>query len=125
MATMAVPEAPVQPTPVAGAKSCPTRFRIEHSAFEKKSSPQLLGIDAEFYKYTSSMTSSDTDILLFWEVRLILLNGTITHLLNRLIRKSFPLYLRLPWTTSLSRQHLCLANVCSHQRRRLTLPNKT
>src|SRR6266581_8069099 len=99
MATTAVPEAPVQPALVARAKSHPTWFRIEHSTFEKKSLPRSLGIDAEFCKYTSSITSSDTDILLFWEVRLILSNGTMTHLLNRLIRKSFPLYLRLPWTT--------------------------
>ena len=122
-----VPEAPVRPSPVARGKTCPTRFRVEDSAFEKKkSSSQVLGVDAEFRKYTlSDVSSDDTDILWFWEVRCFSSNGTMTHLLNRPIRKSFPLCSPLLWTTSQSRQHPCLANAYFRQRRRPTLPNET
>ena len=72
-AARAPSKAPVRPAPVAQDKVCPTWFRVEHSAFEKKSLSRVLGIDAEFRKYTLSEVSSsdsDTDILWFWEVRL-------------------------------------------------------
>lgn len=71
---------PVQPAPVAQDKVRPTRFRVEHSAFEKKSSSRVLGVDAEFRKYTlSEVSSSGTDILWFWEVRLFRVFSVIHH----------------------------------------------
>ena len=72
-AARAPSKAPVQPAPVAQDKVCPMRFRVEHSAFKKKSLLRVLGVDAEFRKYTLSEVSFsdlDTDILWFWEVRL-------------------------------------------------------
>ena len=125
-AATAPSKAPVRHAPVAGDKVRPTRFRVEHSVFEKKSSSRVLGVDTEFRKYTlSEVSRDDTDILWFWEVRLFPSNDTMTQLLNRPIRKSSPLCSRLLWTSCQSRQHLCLANACSPQRRRLTLPNET
>jgi len=129
MAAMAPSKAPVQPHPVAQDNVRPTRFRVEHAAFKKKSMLRVLGVDAEFHKYTlSEVSSDDTNILWFWEVRpfwVLSIKYTMTQLLNRPIRKSSPLYSRWLWTTFQSRQHLCLANVCSCQRKRLTLTNET
>jgi hypothetical protein len=126
--TMAPSNAPVQPAPVAQDKVRPTRFRVEHPTFEKKSLSRALGVDAEFRKYAlSEVSSSDTDILWFWEVRLfrvLSVKHTMTQLLNRPIRKSSPLCSRWLWTTSQSRQHLCLVNAYFRQRRRLTPPNE-
>ena len=128
-AATAPSKAPVQPRPVAQDNVCPTRFRVEHAAFKKKSVSRVLGVDAEFRKYTlSEVSSDDTDILWFWEVRLfwvLSVKYTMTQLLNRPIRKSSPLYSRWLWTTFQSRQHLCLANACSRQRKRLTPTNET
>ena len=125
---MAPSKAPVQPTPVAQDKVRPTRYGVQHSALKKESMSRVLGVDAEYRKYTLSEVSSDTDILWFWEVRLFLVlsvEHTMTPSLNRPIRKSSPLCSRWLWTTSQSRQHPCLANACSRQRRRLTPPNET
>jgi len=60
-------DAPVQPPPIAGGKSHPTQFRMEY-----KTSPlsQESSVETEFQKYTSGEVSSEeTDILWFWEVR--------------------------------------------------------
>jgi hypothetical protein len=113
--TTTVSEAPTQPAIVIEGKSCPTWFRVEHSVIKKKLSPQLLSVEVEYHKYTLSESSSDTDILWFWEVRIFyfLSNGVMTHVLNRPTRKSSQLCLQLLWTTSQSRQHLCLANASS------------
>jgi len=126
---MAPSMAPVQPAPVTRDKARPTRYEIKPSALKKKSVSRVLGIDAEYCKYTLSDVSVEgTDILSFWEVRLLWVLSvkyTMTPSLNRPIRKSSPLCSRWLWTTSQSRQHPCLPNASSRQRRRLTPPNET
>ena len=124
--------APGQRAPVAGGKPSqaeprPTWFRVNDSAFKTKPSPQSLGIEVEYRKYTSSEVCSeeDLDILWFWEVRSLLLNGALTHLQNRPIKRCSRLYSRLLWTSSQFRQRLCFANVCFPQQRRRTLLNET
>jgi hypothetical protein len=63
---------PVQPTPVAGGRPPPTRFKVEHSVYEKKATPQAYTVEAEFRKYVSgAISSEETDILQFWEVGLL------------------------------------------------------
>jgi len=60
-------DAPVQPPPIAGGKSCPTQFRMEYKTLP---SSQESSVKTEFRKYTSGEVSSEeTDILWFWEVR--------------------------------------------------------
>ena len=67
-----VPEAPAQRAPVTGRSECPTQFRIEHSTFTKLL-PQSSDVDAEFRRYTSSISDAETDTLCFWEVSELLL----------------------------------------------------
>ena len=60
-------DAPVQPPPIAGGKLRPTRFRMEYKTLP---SSQESSVETEFQKYTSGEVSSEeTDILWFWEVR--------------------------------------------------------
>jgi hypothetical protein len=59
---------PVQPAPVS-AQVAPTRFSIK-SDYRNKHILKSSTVDAEFNKYISDSTSStETDILRFWEVR--------------------------------------------------------
>ena len=95
MAAMSPTMAAVQPAPAAQDEACPMQFKIQCPAFEEKSSQQVLGVEAKFQKYTlSDVSSKDTDILWFWEVRLFPLNDAMTQLLNRQIKKSTPLFSR-------------------------------
>jgi hypothetical protein len=63
--------APAQPTwlaPVTGGLP-PTWFKVERSIYDKRSTPQVSTVKAEFQKYISSdISSKETDILQFWEV---------------------------------------------------------
>ena len=69
---MALPNSPVKPTPVATSKLLPTRFRVEHSVYEKKSSCWVT-VEAEYQKYVAGYISSeDTNIVQFWEVRFLI-----------------------------------------------------
>ena len=68
----AVPGAPAQRAPVAGRSERPTWFRIEHSTFTKLP-PRPSDVDAEFCRYTSSISDTETDTLWFWEVSELLL----------------------------------------------------
>ena len=71
-APTATPNSSDEPAPAPGArvKLLPTRFKVEHSVYEKRT-PDSFTIDAEYQKYTSGENSSEgTDILWFWEVRL-------------------------------------------------------
>ena len=121
----AVPEAPGQPASDARGKICPTRFRVECSTLPKNLPSELLSVDSEYRKYTSYEINPKTEILSFWEVRFLSLKGTLTHLLNRSIRMYSQLCLQWLWTSFLSRQHLCHANMSFLQRRTQTPPNET
>ena len=68
----AVPGAPAQCAPVTGRSERLTRFRIKHSTFMKLPL-QPSGVDAEFHRYTSSISDAETDTLWFWEVSELLL----------------------------------------------------
>jgi len=68
----AVPGAPAQHAPVAGRSECLMQFRIKHSTFTKPP-PQSSGVDAEFRRYTLSISNAETDTLWFWEVSELLL----------------------------------------------------
>jgi len=60
-------DAPVQPPPITGGKLRPTWFRMEYKTLP---SSQESSVETEFQKYTSGEVSSEeTDILWFWEVR--------------------------------------------------------
>jgi hypothetical protein len=73
---------PVQPVPHPGGRAPPTRFKVERSAYESKSSLQEFTVEAEYRKYASGdLSSNKTDILKFWEVRPMLLDGSTTHTL--------------------------------------------
>jgi hypothetical protein len=117
---------PVQPPPTKSYNPRPTRFNVELPASPP---PQASSIEAEFRRYTSGEVSSkETDMLGFWEVRVretFQLNGVITQSLHRLIRMSFRRCLRSPWTISQSRRRLYLASACFRQRRRRTPTNET
>ena len=116
----------VQPAPAAEENSCPTQFKCGTSVHTNNPSPEEFSVEAEYRKYASGEVSSAvTDILWFWEVRSFQLNDAMAHSLNRRIRMSFRPCSRLPWTISLSRQHLYLVSVCSPQRRRQTQINET
>ena len=54
---------------VSEAKPAPMRFKISDSIYNKKSTHNKLTVEAKFQRYTSGSTSSETDILQFWEVR--------------------------------------------------------
>jgi len=68
----AVPGAPAQRALVAGRSECLMQFRIKHSTFMKLPL-QLSGVDAEFHRYTLSISDAETDTLWFWEVSELLL----------------------------------------------------
>jgi hypothetical protein len=58
----------------------PTRFQLKGSVYERDSPPQVFTVDVEYRKYAlGELSSSKMDILRFWEVRCMLLDGTMTH----------------------------------------------
>ena len=68
---------PAQPPPIAKVKLRPTRFKAKLDG----TSPSLKApdVETEFQRYASDgVSSSDTDILRFWEVRSFQLNGAMT-----------------------------------------------
>src|SRR5216683_5855434 len=67
------------------------QFKVKNSIYKKKVSPQVSTIETEFRKYVLSLLSSEeTSILQFWEVRFLCLNSTmVTHSWNRLIGLNF------------------------------------
>src|SRR6266850_4754555 len=116
----------VQPAPAAEENSHPTRFKRGNSVHTNNPLPQEFSVKAEYRKYASGeVSSAATNILWFWEVRSFQLNDAMAHLLNRRIRMSFRPCSQLPWTISLSRQHLYLVSMCSSQQRRQTQINET
>jgi hypothetical protein len=61
---------PARPAPVSGVKPAPTRFKVQDSVYNKKSTHNEFSVEVEFQKYISgSMSSEETSILRFWEVR--------------------------------------------------------
>jgi hypothetical protein len=67
----AIPNPPDEPAPSTRVKSCPTRFKVECSVYKKRPS-HLFTVEAKYRKYVSAdISSEETDILWFWEVRLI------------------------------------------------------
>lgn len=60
---------PALPAPVSGVRPAPTRFKVQDSVFDKKSTHSEFSVEAEFQKYTSGSSLPKTDILQFWEVR--------------------------------------------------------
>ena len=66
----AMANTPAQPAPVSWAKPAPTRFKVQDSVYNKKSTPGEFSVEAEFQKYIAgSISSEETSILQFWEVR--------------------------------------------------------
>jgi hypothetical protein len=62
-------DSPVAHAPVTRSNRLPTRFKVQSSVYEKKSS-NVFTVEAEYWKYVSGQnTSEGTDILWFWEVR--------------------------------------------------------
>ena len=74
-----VPQA-IQPTPTTKGKSCQTRFKVKQpTLYETRPSLQESSVETEFMKCTVGGVSSwETDILWFWEVRFFMLSGTTT-----------------------------------------------
>lgn len=70
---------PVQPAPIAIVRPASTRFKVQDSVYKKKLTHNPCSVEAEFRMYVSSSISSvQTDILRFWEVRWPLcLNGAL------------------------------------------------
>src|SRR5258707_11462710 len=68
--SMTDPLPSAQPAPVSGIKPAPTRFKVQDSIYNKKSTHCEFSVEYEFQKYTSgSISSEETSILRFWEVR--------------------------------------------------------
>ena len=65
---------PVKPSPAIRSSRVPTRFKVRSSVYEKPS--QVFTVEAEYRKYVSGILCSDgTDILWFWEVRILYFEG--------------------------------------------------
>ena len=63
-------DSPVRPAPGSVGEPAPTRFKIQDSVSNKKSTRNALTTEAEFQKYVSGpISSEETDILWFWEVK--------------------------------------------------------
>jgi len=61
-----------QPVPVASGQPSSMRFKVQNSIYEKKASPQVSTVESEFRKYVLGLLSSEeTNILQFWEVRIL------------------------------------------------------
>ena len=115
-----------QPVPVASGQPSSTQFKVQNSIYKKKASPQVSTVESEFRKYVSGpLSSEETNILQFWEVRILWLTSIMTHSQNRPIGPNFWHCLWSQWTISQSRQHPYLMSECSHQWRRQTPQNKT
>jgi hypothetical protein len=70
-APTAIPNPSDELAPGARVKPCPMRFKVKCSVYEKEPS-QSFTVEAEYWKYVSGDNSSkETDILRFWEVRLL------------------------------------------------------
>jgi hypothetical protein len=67
----AFPNPPVKPASVTRSEAPPTRFKVERSVYEKRPS-QTFTVEAEYRKYVAGESSSETNILQFWEVRLVI-----------------------------------------------------
>jgi len=112
---------PVYPVPHPGGQASPTQFKVKHPTYEYNSSVQEVTVKAEYQKYVSGgLSSSKTDILKFWKVRLMLLelgwhNNSQP---NRPIRPSSLHCFQLQWTISQYKPCMFLANRFSYQQRR-------
>jgi len=128
MPVIEVPNSPVRPVPHPGGRAPPMRFKVKRPAYKCNSSVQEVTVEAEYQKYVSGgLSLSKTNILKFWEVRLMLLElgwRNDSHP-NRPIRLSSLHYFQLQWTISRYKPHPFLANRFSHQQRRQTLQNET
>ena len=69
-----------QPPPIATVKSHSMWFRTRHSELDETLPlPQAPDVETEFQKYAmGEVSSKDTDILWFWEVRSFQLDGAMT-----------------------------------------------
>ena len=77
-----VPKSPARPVQCSGHQAPPTRFQVNFSTYESGPSLQESTVEAEYRKYVSgSLSSYKTDILKFWEVRFMLLDGAMAHIL--------------------------------------------
>ena len=72
----------VHPVPDPEDEDPPSRFIIKHSAYARKTSVQEFTVETEYRKYVSGNLTEDTDILKYWEVRFILLDGAMTQRLT-------------------------------------------
>ena len=107
-----------------------TRFQLkDHPIYPALDSPDQSEVEDEFAKYTSApLTSEKTNILVYWQVSLILYltrSMLTTPVTNRPIRQNFLRSMLLPWTTFRSKHLLYLANASSHQLERPTPRNET
>jgi len=124
---MTDPLPPTQPAPVSGIKPAPTRFKVQDSVYNKKSTHREFSVESEFQKYTlGSISSEETSILRFWEVRYDwMVFDAMTHSLNRLIRRNSRRFSQSPWITFRSRQHLYHVSVYFLQQRTQTPQSET
>lgn len=61
-------DSPVRPAPVSVDERVPTRFAVRDSVYKRKL-PNAFSVEDEFDKYASGISSEETDILQFWEVK--------------------------------------------------------
>jgi hypothetical protein len=65
-----ITDSPVRDDLVPAVELAPTRFKVQDSVYKKKSTRNAFSVDIEFQKYISgSISSEETNILWFWEVR--------------------------------------------------------
>ena len=76
---VATTHSPAQPALVSKAKPTPTQFKVQDSVYNKKSTHNESSVEAKFQKYASgSISSEETSILQFWEVRYGMVFDTTT-----------------------------------------------
>lgn len=74
------PKSPADPVPRPEGQAPPTRFKFERPTYRSQPSHQPSTVEAEYNKYTThDLSSPATDIVKFWEVRFMLLDGAMTH----------------------------------------------
>jgi hypothetical protein len=70
MSKATITDSPVQDDLVPAVELAPTRFKVQDSVYKKKSTHNAFSVDVEFQKYIlGSISSEETNILRFWEVR--------------------------------------------------------
>ena len=77
--TIKVSKSLVHPVPDPEDEDPPSRFVVKHSTYARKTPVHEYIVKTEYQKYVSGNLTEETDILKYWEVRFILLDGAMTH----------------------------------------------